>query len=109
MTDYPRDLIGYGAAPPQAQWPGGARIAVQFVIIYEEGGENATFHGDPAAEAFLTEWIGAQPVPGMRNMNIETMFEYGSRAGFWRLHRTFTTRSGAPTDRSRRAHCGQGR
>src|SRR5579872_1676119 len=92
-TPYPRDLIGYGANPPEAQWPGGARIAVQFVINYEEGGENAIFHGDPAAEAFLTEWIGAQPVPGMRNMNIESMFEYGSRAGFWRLHRTFTARN----------------
>ena len=89
---YPRDLHGYGATPPDAKWPGGARIAVQFVINYEEGSENAIFHGDPAAEAFLTEWIGAQPVPGMRNMNIESMFEYGSRAGFWRLHRTFTAR-----------------
>jgi putative urate catabolism protein len=92
MAAYPRDLVGYGTAPPHAQWPGDARIAVQFVINYEEGGENAIFHGDPAAEAFLTEWIGAQPVPGMRNMNIESMFEYGSRAGFWRLYRTFTSR-----------------
>src|SRR5437764_12836880 len=60
---------------------------------HEEGGENSIFHGDPAAEAFLTEWISAQPVPGMRNMNIESMFEYGSRAGFWRLHRAFTVRN----------------
>jgi putative urate catabolism protein len=89
---YPRDLVGYGATPPHAQWPDGARIAVQFVINYEEGGENAIFHGDVAAECFLTEWIGAQPVPGMRNMNIESMFEYGSRAGFWRLHRAFAAR-----------------
>ena len=91
-TPYPRNMIGYGATPPDAQWPGGARIAVQFVINYEEGGENAIFHGDNAAEAFLTEWIGAQPVPGMRNMNMESLFEYGSRAGFWRLHRAFTAR-----------------
>src|ERR1700730_7300341 len=92
MAGYPRDLVGYAATPPQARWPNEARIAVQFVINYEEGGENAIFHGDAAAEAFLTEWIGAQPVPGMRNMNIESMFEYGSRAGFWRLHRGFTAR-----------------
>ena len=92
MPGYPRNLIGYGATPPLANWPGDARIAVNFVINYEEGGENAIFHGDPAAEAFLTEWIGAQPVSGMRNMNIESMFEYGSRAGFWRLHRTFASR-----------------
>jgi allantoinase len=95
MTDgqiYPRDMIGYGRTPPFADWPKQARIAVQFVINYEEGGENAIFHGDPASEAFLTELIGAQPVPGMRHMNIESLFEYGSRAGFWRLHRAFTTR-----------------
>src|SRR6202035_4594074 len=93
MPDYPRDLIGYAQNPPHAQWSGGAQIAVNFVINYEEGGENAIFHGDAAAEAFLTEWIGAQPVPGMRNMNIESMFEYGSRAGFWRLHRAFGARN----------------
>jgi putative urate catabolism protein len=93
MTDYPRDLIGYGANPPQANWPGGARIAVQFVMNYEEGGENAIFHGDIAAEAFLNELVGAQPVPGLRNPVIESLFEYGSRAGFWRLHRTFTARN----------------
>jgi len=89
---YPRDLIGYGGEPPHAQWPNGARIALQFVINYEEGGENAIFHGDNAAEGFLTELIGAQPIPGMRHMNIESLFEYGSRAGFWRLHRTFAAR-----------------
>ena len=93
MTSYPRDMIGYGGQPPHAQWPGDARIALQFVINYEEGGENAIFHGDPAAESFLTEWIGAQPALGMRNMNIESLFEYGSRAGFWRLHRAFTARN----------------
>ena len=92
MPDYPRDLVGYGANPPPANWPGGARIAVQFVMNYEEGGENAIFHGDVAAEAFLNELVGAQPVPGLRNPVIESLFEYGSRAGFWRLHRTFTSR-----------------
>ena len=90
---YPRDLVGYGATPPHAQWPGDARIAVQFVINYEEGGENAIYHGDPAAEAFLTDLIGAQPISGMRHMNIESLFDYGSRAGFWRLHRAFTSRN----------------
>jgi putative urate catabolism protein len=93
MADYPRDLVGYGATPPHAQWPGGAQIALQFVMNYEEGGENAIFHGDPAAEAFLNELVGAQPVPGLRNPVIESLFEYGSRAGFWRLHRTFTSRN----------------
>jgi putative urate catabolism protein len=92
MADYPRDLVGYGATPPHAQWPNGAQIAVQFVMNYEEGGENAIFHGDVAAEAFLNELVGAQPVPGLRNPVIESLFEYGSRAGFWRLHRTFTSR-----------------
>src|SRR5205085_7745309 len=91
-TPYPRDMIGYGAEPPAAQWPGEARIALQFVINYEEGAENAILHGDPAAEAFLSEWVGAQPTLGMRNMNIESLYEYGSRAGFWRLHRAFLAR-----------------
>jgi len=90
--DYPRDLVGYGAAPPQAQWPGGARLAVQFVINYEEGGENCVLHGDPAAEAFLSEIVGAKPVYGMRHVNMESIYEYGSRAGFWRLHRLFSER-----------------
>jgi putative urate catabolism protein len=90
---YPRDLIGYGAAPPHAQWPGDARIALQFVINYEEGSENSILHGDPASEAFLSEIVGAEPVLGARHMNIESLFEYGSRAGFWRLHRAFTARS----------------
>ena len=90
MTRYPRDLHGYGAVPPDPQWPGGARIAVQFVINYEEGGENNILHGDAASEAFLSEVVGAQPWPGQRHWNIETMYEYGARAGFWRLHRLFT-------------------
>ncbi len=88
--DYPRDLIGYGATPPDPAWPGGARIAVQFVINYEEGGENNILHGDAASEAFLSEIVGAQPWPRQRHMNMESIYEYGSRAGFWRLHRLFT-------------------
>jgi len=90
---YPRDMIGYGAQPPNARWPGEARIALQLVINYEEGAENAIFHGDPAAESFLSEWIGAQPTLGLRNMNMESLYEYGSRAGFWRLYRAFTSRN----------------
>lgn len=94
MTDrYPRDLVGYGAHPPYADWPGDARIAVQFVINYEEGGENSILHGDAASEAFLSEIVGAQPIVGMRHMNMESIYEYGSRAGFWRLHRLFTERA----------------
>ena len=88
--EYPRDLIGYGATPPDPGWPGGAMIAVQFVINYEEGGENSILHGDAASEAFLSEIVGAQPWPGQRHMNMESIYEYGSRAGFWRLHRLFT-------------------
>ncbi len=96
MTDgetYPRDMIGYGRTPPFADWPKQARIAVQFVINYEEGGENNILHGDAASEAFLSEIVGAAPWPGMRHMNMELIYEYGSRAGFWRLHRLFTERS----------------
>src|SRR5512146_127743 len=89
---YPRDLIGYGRTPPHPQWPGDARIAVQFVINYEEGGENCILHGDAASEAFLSESVGAAPLLGVRNLNMESMYEYGSRAGFWRLHRLFTSR-----------------
>ena len=90
MIDYPRDMRGYGANPPDANWPDGARTAVQFVINYEEGGENCVLHGDNASEAFLSEIIGAQPIEGERHMNMESIYEYGSRAGFWRLHRMFT-------------------
>jgi OHCU decarboxylase len=94
MTEqaYPRDLVGYGRTPPFADWPNGARIAVQFVINYEEGGENNILHGDAASEAFLSEIIGAAPWPGQRHMNMESIYEYGSRAGFWRLHRMFAER-----------------
>ncbi|NEP17773.1 MAG: allantoinase PuuE [Leptolyngbya sp. SIO4C1] len=91
-SDYPRDLIGYGPNPPQPQWPDGARLALQFVINYEEGGENCILHGDAASEAFLSETVGAVPLPGVRNLNMESVYEYGSRAGFWRLHRLFTER-----------------
>ncbi|MCA0956167.1 allantoinase PuuE [Mameliella alba] len=87
MTRYPRDMTGYGATPPAANWPGDARIAVQIVLNYEEGGENAVLHGDPASEAFLSEITGAQPWPGQRHWNMESIYEYGARAGFWRVHR----------------------
>ncbi len=92
MTSYPRDMVGYAAHPPAANWPHRARVAVQFVINYEEGGENNILHGDPASEAFLSEIVGAQPYPKVRHFNMESMYEYGSRAGFWRLHRLFTER-----------------
>ena len=91
-ADYPRDLVGYGRTPPNPQWPDQARIAVQFVINYEEGAENNILHNDLASEAFLSEMIGAQPLPGVRNMSMESLYEYGARAGFWRLHRLFTER-----------------
>ena len=87
-----RDLIGYGRTIPQADWPGGARIAVQIVLNYEEGGENCILHGDAASEAFLSEIVGAAPWPGLRHMNMESLYEYGARAGFWRLWRLFTQR-----------------
>jgi allantoinase len=90
---YPRDLIGYGRTPPQARWPNRARIAVQFVINYEEGGENCILHGDAASEAFLSEMVGAQPWPGQRHMSMESIYEFGARAGFWRLWRMFTARN----------------
>jgi len=94
MSDqkYPRDLAGYGANPPQVNWPERARIAVQFVINYEEGAESCVLHGDEASEAFLSEIVSATPIPGQRNMNMESIYEYGARAGFWRLHRLFTER-----------------
>ena len=90
--NYPRDLVGYGANPPQVTWPGGARIAVQFVINYEEGAENCVLHGDDASEAFLSEIVGAAAYTGERHMNMESLYEYGARAGFWRLHRLFSGR-----------------
>ncbi len=93
MTPYPRDLVGYGRTPPDPRWPHGARLAVQFVINYEEGGENSILHGDAASEAYLSEIVGAAPLLGARNLNMESMYEYGSRVGFWRLHRLFTERA----------------
>ncbi|MCC8537364.1 allantoinase PuuE [Xanthomonas axonopodis pv. poinsettiicola] len=87
-----RDLVGYGATPPAAHWPGSARIAVQFVINYEEGAENCVLNGDAGSEAFLSEMVGAQAQPGARAMAMESLYEYGSRAGFWRLHRLFAAR-----------------
>jgi putative urate catabolism protein len=86
---YPRDLIGYGEHPPHARWPNGARVAVQFVLNYEEGAERSVLHGDPVSEFFLSEMIGAQPIQGMRHMSMESLYEYGSRAGFWRIRRLF--------------------
>jgi putative urate catabolism protein len=90
--NYPRDMVGYGAHPPHPQWPGDARIAVQFVINYEEGAENNVLHGDPASEAFLSEMVGADARENVRHMSMEWLYEYGSRAGFWRLYRLFTNR-----------------
>jgi putative urate catabolism protein len=92
MSDYSRDMIGYGAHRPNPHWPGGARIAVQFVVNYEEGGENNILHGDAASEAFLSDIANAAPIVGARHMNMESLYEYGSRAGFWRLLRLFDQR-----------------
>ena len=91
MNDYPRDMTGYGANPPHADWPCDARIALQFVLNYEEGGENNVLHGDPGSEQFLSEIIGAQSYPA-RHMSMESIYEYGSRAGVWRLLREFDAR-----------------
>lgn len=90
---YPRDMVGYGRNPPAADWPGAARLALQFVVNYEEGAENNVLHGDAASEAFLSEIVGAQPFPGARHWNMESIYEYGARAGFWRLWRLFTERA----------------
>ena len=90
-SHYPRDLIGYGAEPPKANWPGQARIAVQFVLNYEEGGENCVLHGDSHSEVFLSDIIGAQAFAD-RHMSMESLYEYGSRAGAWRILREFRQR-----------------
>jgi allantoinase len=92
VNPYPRDLLGYGRTPPQPRWPGEAHLAVQFVVNYEEGGENCILHGDKASEAFLSEIVGAEPWPDQRHMNMESIYEFGSRAGFWRLWRLFGER-----------------
>ncbi|MCY4306021.1 MAG: allantoinase PuuE [Aestuariivita sp.] len=89
MIRYPRDMIGYGSQPPVANWPNSAKIAVQFVLNFEEGGENNILHSDHASEAFLSEIVGAQPWVNQRHWNMESIYEYGARAGFWRLHRLF--------------------
>jgi len=92
---YPRDLIGYGAKPPKPRWPGSARLALNFVLNYEEGGENAILHGDKAAEAFLSEIVGARALEGVRHMSMESLYEYGSRVGVWRILALFA-RYGMP-------------
>ena len=89
--DYPRDMAGYGRNPPHAQWPGNARIAVQFVLNYEEGGENNVLHGDATSETFLSEMVTAQAFENRHN-TMESMYEYGSRAGIWRVLREFERR-----------------
>ena len=90
---YPRDMRGYGRTPPDPQWPGDARVCVQFVLNYEEGGENNILHGDPHSEAFLSDIMGAANWPGQRHWNMESIYEYGARAGYWRLWRLFTSRN----------------
>ncbi len=90
MNRYPRDFRGYGQNPPDARWPGGARVAISLVLNYEEGGENNLLHGDKQSEAFLSDIAGAAPWPGLRHWNMESIYDYGARAGFWRLHRLFT-------------------
>lgn len=89
--DYPRDLRGYGGQPPHARWPNNARIAVQFVLNYEEGSENHVLHGDAGSEQFLSDIIGAASYPD-RHMSMDSLYEYGSRAGFWRIHNEFSKR-----------------
>ena len=90
---YPRDLIGYGRKTPDPKWPAGARLALQIVMNYEEGGERSILHGDTESESFLHEVVATEPLPGVRNLNVESVYEYGSRAGFWRLLRMFAARN----------------
>jgi allantoinase len=92
MTTYPRDLVGYGPNPPDPRWPGHARLALQIVMNYEEGGERSILHGDGHAEAFLGEVVGAESLAGVRNVQMESVYEYGSRVGLWRLLRVFAER-----------------
>jgi chitin deacetylase len=93
VNRYPRDFRGYGPNAPDAKWPGGAKIAISMVLNYEEGGENNLLHGDAQSEAFLSDIAGAAPWPGLRHWNMESIYDYGARAGFWRLHRLFTERA----------------
>jgi putative urate catabolism protein len=90
--DDPRDLIGYGAEPPRVRWPGGARLALNFVLNYEEGAENSILHGDDGAETFLSEIMNAPAVVGARHASMESLYDYGSRAGFWRIRAAFEAR-----------------
>ena len=85
---YPRNMLGYGSNPPDVKWPNNSRIAIQFVLNYEEGGENSVLHGDKFSEIFLSEIVGAKAIKG-RHINMESLYEYGSRAGFWRIHKLF--------------------
>ena len=85
---YPRDLVGYGSKKIKVKWPGNAKLALQFVLNYEEGAENCILHGDKTSEVFLSEIIGAKPIKG-RHLNMESIYEYGSRRGFWRIHDIF--------------------
>jgi len=89
---YPRDLIGYGRTPPDPKWPGQARLALQIVVNYEEGGERSILHGDVESESFLQEVVGGELLRGVRNLQVESVYEYGSRVGFWRLMRLFAER-----------------
>ena len=91
MTDYPRDLVGYASRPPEVRWPDGARIAVSIVLNYEEGGENCVLHGDAHSEYVLTD-VGGEPLANARNLNVESLFEYGSRVGFWEIMRILRER-----------------
>lgn len=88
----PRDFVGYAGAPPRANWPGGARIALQFLLNYEEGGENCVLNGDEVSESSTSDLVGVPAVVGARNMEVESLYEYGSRAGFWRLRNLFGSR-----------------
>lgn len=92
LTPYPRNLAGYGRMPPDPKWPGGARIAVQFVLNYEEGGERSVLHGDAGAERFLSEIVAAPEVEGARHISMEQLFDYGARVGVWRVLRLFEER-----------------
>ena len=96
MSDYPRNMIGYGSKTPIIKWPNNARLALQIVLNYEEGAENNILHGDDSSESFLSEIIGAKPIKGDRNINMESIYEYGSRRGFWRLYDIFTKKFNIP-------------
>ena len=85
-----RDFVGYGRVPPRAEWPGGARLALSFVLNYEEGAEHSPLDGDEASEAIMHEIVGAPSAPGRRTLHVESMYEFGSRVGIWRVHRLFT-------------------